>query len=118
MGARVQSFEEFWPFYVSQHRHPGNRKLHFAGTSGVWLCLALSLLDSVWWVALAPVAGYGLAWAGHFCFEKNRPATFSYPLWSLRGDFRMYRLTLLGRMGRELERAHRLFPMRSLRSSN
>jgi len=111
MGSRLQSFEEFWPFYVSQHRDPVNRKLHFTGTSLVWLCLALALLDSARWLVAAPVAGYGLAWLGHFCFEKNRPATFRYPLWSLRGDFRMFRLMLLGGLDRELERARKLFPV-------
>jgi len=113
MDTRLQSFEAFWPFYVSQHRDPRNQKLHFAGTSLVWLCLALSLLDSAAWVAVAFVAGYGFAWVGHFFFEKNRPATFRYPLWSLRGDFRMYRLMLLGGLDRELERAQKLFPVRT-----
>jgi len=72
--------------------------------------LVLAALASPWWLLLAPVAGYGFAWVGHFVFEKNKPATFTYPLWSLRGDFRMYRLMLLGRMRPEIERATDLFP--------
>jgi hypothetical protein len=112
MADRYRSFQEFWPFYVSQHRNAATRALHFAGTCLVWACLLASLFASPVWLALAPVAGYGFAWAGHFFFEKNRPATFTYPLWSLRGDFRMFRLTLAGRMGPELERAARLFPAR------
>jgi hypothetical protein len=62
------------------------------------------------WALLAPVVGYGSAWIGHFFFEKNKPATFTHPLWSLRGDFRMYWLMLIGRMGPEVERARRLHP--------
>jgi hypothetical protein len=103
----LQSYEAFWPFYVSQHLDPTNRKLHALGTSLVLACLGLAAADSPRWLLLAPVAGYGFAWIGHFVFEKNRPATFTYPLWSLRGDFRMYRLMLLGRMRPELERARR-----------
>jgi hypothetical protein len=109
MAERYRSFDEFWPFYVAQHRDPTNRGLHFVGTTLVLVSLALAILD-VRFLAAAPLAGYGFAWIGHFVFQKNRPATFTYPLWSLRGDFRMYRLLLLGRMGPELERANRLFP--------
>ena len=108
-SSRIASYEEFWPFYVSQHRHPTNRALHFLGTTLVLACLAATALGSPSWLLGAPVAGYGFAWFGHFFFEKNRPATFTYPLWSLRGDFRMYGLMLLRRMGPELERAARLY---------
>ena len=109
MAERYRSYEEFWPFYVAQHRNPANRALHFVGTTLVLAC-ALLALRNAWFLAAAPVAGYGFAWVGHFIFEKNRPATFTYPVWSLRGDFRMYRMVLLGRMRPELERARLLFP--------
>lgn len=107
MAPRYRTYQEFWPFYVSQHLNPANRALHFTGTSLVWACLLAALLLSPIWAAAAPLAGYGFAWVGHFFFERNKPATFTYPLWSLRGDFRMFRLTLLGRMAPELERAGR-----------
>jgi hypothetical protein len=104
-GARIPDFEQFWPFYVSQHSRSGTRALHFVGTT-LALLLALSALVGsrpfVWPWAL--VAGYGFAWIGHFFIEKNRPATFQYPLWSLRGDFRMYGLMWRGRMTAETER--------------
>ena len=102
--SRFASFEEFWPHYVAEHANPHTRWLHFAGITALWPILALAVLVSPWWLLAAPVAGYGFAWAAHFFVEKNRPATFSHPLWSLRGDFRMYRLMLLGRMDAELTR--------------
>jgi hypothetical protein len=112
VGRRPSSYEQFWPFYVSQHLHPTCRRLHFVGTLLVLACVgAAALLLSPVWLLLALVSGYGFAWVGHFFFEKNRPATFTYPLWSLRGDFRMFRLILLGRMGPEIRRARELFPV-------
>ena len=108
---RLKTFEEFWPFYVSQHSLPTTRALHFAGTTMVVGALAIAVARlSPMWVLAALVLGYGPAWIGHFFFEKNRPATFTYPFWSLRGDFRMYRLMLTGKMGPEVERAMRLYP--------
>ncbi len=110
MAARLESYEEFWPYYVSQHLKPSTRALHFLGTTLVLGSLGLAVAVSPVWLAVAPFAGYGPAWIGHFFFEKNRPATFTYPLWSLRGDFRMFGLTLVGRMGPELEKAARRYP--------
>jgi hypothetical protein len=107
---RLKSYEEFWPYYVAQHRHPTTQRLHFVGTTFVLVSAVAAVLVSPWWLLAAPLAGYGCAWIGHFFFEKNRPATFTYPWWSLRGDFRMYRLMLLGRMAPELARADALFP--------
>lgn len=110
MVPRLASFEEFWPYYVSEHWKPATRALHVAGTALVFTSLVLAAAVSPWWLLIAPLFGYGFAWVGHFFVEKNRPATFTYPLWSLRGDFRMFRLTLLGKMGPELERAGKLYP--------
>ena len=108
--ARLTTFEEFWPFYVSQHSRSSTRALHFAGTTMVLGSLAAGLLASPWLVLAAFPLGYGPAWIGHFFFEKNRPATFTYPLWSLRGDFRMYVLMLTGRMAPEVDRALQAYP--------
>ena len=110
MVPRLTSYEEFWPYYVSEHRLPVTRALHFAGTSLVLASFAAGVLVSPWWFLAAPFAGYGFAWVGHFFCEQNRPATFTYPRWSLRGDFRRSRLMLLQRMEPELARAAALYP--------
>lgn len=110
MAERLLSYEAFWPFYVAQHSNRTNRRLHFIGTSLVLASLLASALVSLLWLAAAPVVGYGFAWVGHFVFEKNRPATFTYPFWSLRGDFRMFRLMLVGKMDAEVQRAGVVHP--------
>lgn len=93
------SFREFYPYYLGEHRHPVCRRLHFLGTTLVLGTLLAALLAArpAWLLAL-PVLGYGPAWIGHFFFERNRPATFSYPVYSLRGDLLMYWQTLTGRL--------------------
>lgn len=99
MAKRFASFAEFYPFYLSEHANRACRRLHFVGTSLVIGCLAaLIVTGNPWWLLAVPVAGYGCAWIGHFAFEKNRPATFSYPLYSLIGDWAMYRDILTGRI--------------------
>jgi len=98
-----QSYEEFWPFYLSQHSKKSTRAWHFVGTSFVFICLiaAIVLLNG-WFILLAPVIAYGFAWFSHYVFEGNKPATFGHPVWSLRADFRMYRLILFGQLKKEL----------------
>lgn len=87
----LTSFEAFWPWYMREHSNRLNRRLHFVGTTLALSLLASAVLLGQPWLLLAlPVAGYGFAWAGHYLVEKNRPATFIYWWWSLRGDFRMY----------------------------
>jgi hypothetical protein len=113
MARDLDTYEAFWPYYVSEHLGETTRRLHFVGTALVIAALLAAVFLSPWWLLGAPLAGYGFAWVGHFFFEKNKPATFTYPLWSLRGDFRMFWLTLLGKMGPELERARELYPRRA-----
>ncbi|UIP07740.1 DUF962 domain-containing protein [Erythrobacter sp. SDW2] len=103
---RYTSFAEFWPFYLREHSKPTTRALHYVGTSLVVMLAGYALAAQAWWWLVAlPVAGYFFAWIAHFGVEKNRPATFTYPLWSLLADFRMWALWLTGRLGPELERA-------------
>jgi hypothetical protein len=99
----IRSYEEFWPFYVSQHLDETNRRLHFLGTLAALVCAALAVLNSSWFFLAVPICGYAFAWIGHFVFEKNRPATWTYPLWSLRGDFEMFALMSTGRMSAAIE---------------
>lgn len=138
-NARIATYEEFWPHYLSEHRDPNSRRLHFVGTTGFLAsCVASAAINPVGFslaslgfaalfrdgmakegqkpslthvlgmVALPSLASplftagvvwaYGFAWAGHFGFEKNKPATFGYPLWSLFSDFKMYGHMLRGRL--------------------
>ncbi|WP_010362349.1 DUF962 domain-containing protein [Pseudoalteromonas citrea] len=85
------SFKDFYRFYLTQHSHPYCRALHYLGSSCViTTIIAFLLTQSVWYLLLAPLFGYGLAWLGHFVFEHNRPATFKYPIYSFMADWLMY----------------------------
>jgi len=88
---RFKTFEDFYPFYLGEHTNRTSRRLHFVGTSMALILLVVALGTGAWWlIAAAFVQGYALAWIGHFFFEHNRPATFKYPLLSLRGDWRLW----------------------------
>lgn len=99
MAQQYPSFSAFYPFYLSEHRHRTNRRLHFAGSGLVIVTLMYALLSGQWmWLLALPLLGYGFAWVGHFFFEKNSPATFKYPLYSFIGDWVMFKDILLGRI--------------------
>lgn len=104
-GQEIQSYRDFWPYYLREHAQPGTRRLHFIGT-GLALLFLLGLIatGNWWWLLAAVVSGYFFAWIGHFTVEHNRPATFRYPLWSLASDWRMFFLWIGGRLEGELAR--------------
>lgn len=92
------NFRDFYPYYLDEHRDVRCRRMHFIGSTLVLLTLVLAVVHTPWWLLAAPVAGYGFAWLGHFLFEKNKPATFKYPLYSLMGDWVMFGDILRGRV--------------------
>ena len=140
MTHRIATLEAFWPFYLSEHRSPLSRKLHFVGTTWflgtlgagiLWspmvfplvLCLVVALgaiavrversrpafgpmlamvliaaAASPWTVPVGILGAYAMAWVGHFRVEGNRPATFTYPIWSLVSDLRMWGHMMRGRL--------------------
>ncbi|MEO1044084.1 MAG: DUF962 domain-containing protein [Pseudomonadota bacterium] len=100
------TFAEFWPFYLCEHSKPLTRAWHYVGTSLVVAIGVYAVISAQWLLLLTmPVAGYFFAWISHWKVERNRPATFTYPLWSLAADFKMWGLWLTGRLGPELAKA-------------
>lgn len=96
---KYDTFAKFYPFYLSQHQNLICRQLHFAGSLLVLFSLFFAvILSSPWLLFFIPVGGYGMAWAGHFFFEHNKPATFTYPLYSLMADWVMFWQILTGKV--------------------
>lgn len=99
MSARIKTYREFWPYYLEQHSHPWTRYLHLLGTvAGVVLGVSLAMKFGWPYLFFGFVATYGLAWTSHFLIEKNRPATFTYPVWSFVSDLRMLLCFVTGRL--------------------
>ena len=102
---RYQSFAEFWPYYLNEHSKPATRALHAVGSfAAIGLLIALIAIGKWWLFPLAFLPGYAFAWIGHFFIEKNRPAAFKNPLWSFRGDMKMWRMIVRGTLDAEIER--------------
>lgn len=105
MAERFENFEAFWPFYLREHARPATRAVHVTGTwAGLAVLLYGLILGPLWLVLAVPAIGYGCAWASHALIERNRPATFTHPLWSLRGDLRLAWMAATGRLPAELRR--------------
>ena len=99
MKTQFNSFADFYPFYLEEHSNRTCRRLHFIGSCLVLLLLGIAIdTHNPWLLLTLPVAGYGFAWIGHFFFEHNQPATFSHPLYSLAGDWVMFKQILFGKI--------------------
>ncbi|WP_251358847.1 DUF962 domain-containing protein [Kangiella sp. TOML190] len=98
----IQSFKEFWPYYLGEHRLPKNRLLHYIGSFLSLSLLIYSIASQSWWLLIVCfLIGYGFAWIGHFFVEKNKPATFQYPLWSFIADYKMFAMAISGKLKHE-----------------
>jgi hypothetical protein len=106
VSGRSASYKEFWLHYLREHANPQTRRLHYFGTAFATAALIACLaLRRFWLLPVVLAAGYGPAWIGHFFFERNRPATFTHPFWSLISDYRMAWCRISGRLDRELDKA-------------
>ncbi|WP_194776925.1 DUF962 domain-containing protein [Pararhodonellum marinum] len=98
MEKTYRSLTEFYPYYLLEHQNPTCRRLHFIGTGLLFVVLILAIVLRLYWLLIGiPIIGYGFAWVGHFFFEKNKPATFKYPLFSLVSDFKLFFDLLTGK---------------------
>jgi hypothetical protein len=103
---KITTYSDFWPYYLQEHAKPETRALHYMGTTvAIGSVLAAIVTGNFWFLYGAPIGGYAFAWVAHFFVEKNRPATFTYPAWSLISDFRMAWVWVTGSLPKELHRA-------------
>jgi len=107
---RIESFADFWPYYVRAHSKSRTRLLHATGSMLAIVCLGLAFATSLWFLAAAPVIGYAFAWYAHFFVEHNKPATFGHPFYSLAADYRMLFLMMAGKMDAEVARLATMSP--------
>ena len=105
-NSRITTYRDFWPYYLREHAKPRTRAIHYVGTALATASLVVAIVtENPWFLIVMLFAGYGPAWIGHFFIEHNKPATFTYPLWSLFSDFRMAFVWATGGLGRELSKA-------------
>jgi len=109
--SKFHSISDFYLFYLSEHRKPSTRFMHFIGTALVILCLLYAIVMQRWMLLLLiPVLGYGFAWISHAFIERNKPATFTYPFYSLGSDFIMFWDIITGKINSQLEEASKRYP--------
>ena len=102
----ITNYRDFWPYYLQEHAKPATRAIHYLGTAIATGCVVAAVVTGdLWFVAAALIGGYAPAWIGHFFIETNRPATFTYPFWSLISDYRMAFLWVSGQLEDHLARA-------------
>ncbi len=102
----ITTYSEFWPYYLQEHSRASTRAWHYVGTGLALIMLGALIITGHWiWLPLALISGYFFAWMSHGLIEKNKPATFTYPLWSLFSDFKMLFCALTGQMRKELVKA-------------
>lgn len=102
----ITTYADFWPHYLREHAQPSTRAWHYVGTAVALMVLVAVIVTGKWlFLPLAFVSGYAFAWVSHGLIEKNKPATFTYPLWSLWSDFKMLFCFLTGQMAGELKKA-------------
>lgn len=106
---KYKTLKEFYPYYLSEHQHATSRVLHFIGTGGFIFITFYAIFTQTWWLLLlGPICGYGFAWVGHFVFEKNKPATFVYPMFSLLSDFIMFYHIITFQISAKLKEAKKI----------
>lgn len=101
-STNIRSFEDFWPYYVRQHSKPRTRMLHATGSALAVILFGAAFAVNMWLLVAVPVVGYAFAWYAHFFVERNKPATFDHPFYSLVADYRMLFLMMAGRMNDEV----------------
>lgn len=106
MSNKIETYKEFWPFYLREHANPRNRALHYLATVSFFVLAGLSYSrGDPRLLILIPIVSYGFAWIGHYTIEHNTPATFKYPFWSLISDFRMFFVWATGGISKALKEA-------------
>ena len=106
MSKPIKTYSEFWPYYLQEHAQPATRVYHYLGVIGLMAVVLAAFISGNFYILwLMPIVGYGFAWFSHLTIEKNKPATFDYPFWSLISDFRMFYCWLTGQMNDELKKA-------------
>ena len=105
-----KTYQDFFLFYLNEHSKPLTRAFHYVGTTIALTCIAFFVVTfNAWFLLTGLITAYGMAWISHFTIEHNKPATFTYPVWSYIADHHMLLLALTGRLRSALDDAQKRF---------